>query len=242
MATAAPASVEGFNYTANRAYPCQAYALYHAGFAGVCVSLDLTVIGDLFAASRFMVAHANNLSTTAAPTNGEPLLVPLQCGCPSQSPSSYASMQYQIGPGDTYWIVSTTKLHNLTQYQAVECVNPRWCPPTSTSTPWSRSPSSASARPPSTMPRRSSPTSCSPGTRTRPLPPPSPPPIRSERHDAAAACACTEAERAAAPLPVLVLRPDVIVEHDHGHGQIYSTRWSRRLKVRHVIKRYMICA
>jgi hypothetical protein len=70
------------------------------------------------------VAHANNLSTTAAPANGQPLLVPLQCGCPSWSPSSYTPMQYQIGPGDTYWIVSTTKLQNLTQYQAVERVNP----------------------------------------------------------------------------------------------------------------------
>ena len=108
MATAAPASVEGFNCTANRTYPCQAYALYRAGFAGV--PLDLAAIGDLFAVSRFMVAHANNLSTTAAPANGQPLLVPLQCGCPSRSPSSYAPMQYQIGPGDTYWIVSTTKL------------------------------------------------------------------------------------------------------------------------------------
>ncbi|PWZ25381.1 hypothetical protein Zm00014a_015570 [Zea mays] len=46
-----------------------------------------------------MVAHANNLSTTTVPANGQPLLVPLQCGCPSWSPSSYAPMQYQIGPG-----------------------------------------------------------------------------------------------------------------------------------------------
>jgi hypothetical protein len=112
MATASPASVEGFNYTANRTYPCQAYALYRAGFVGE--PLDLATIGDLFAISRFMIAHANNLSTTAAPANGQPLLVPLQCGCPSRSPSSYAPMQYQISPGDTYWIVSTTKLQNLT--------------------------------------------------------------------------------------------------------------------------------
>ena len=64
-ASAAPASVEGFNCSANRTYPCQAYALYRAGFAGV--PLDLAAIGDLFAVSRFMVAHANNLSTAAAP-------------------------------------------------------------------------------------------------------------------------------------------------------------------------------
>jgi hypothetical protein len=28
--------------------------------------------------------------------------LPLQCGCPSRYPSSYAPMQYQIGSGDTY--------------------------------------------------------------------------------------------------------------------------------------------
>jgi hypothetical protein len=92
------------------------------------VPLDLAAIGDLFAVSCFMVAHANNLSTTAAPANGKPLLVPFQCDCPSRSPSSYAPMQYQIAPGDTYWIVSTTKLHNLTQYQVVERVNPTLVP------------------------------------------------------------------------------------------------------------------
>ena len=37
-------------------------------------------------------------------------------------------MQYQIGPGDTYWIVSTTKLQNLTQYKAVERMNPTLVP------------------------------------------------------------------------------------------------------------------
>ncbi|PWZ16563.1 hypothetical protein Zm00014a_043691 [Zea mays] len=75
MATTAQASVEGFNCTANRTYPCQVYALYRTGFAGV--PLDLAAIGDLFAVSCFMVAHANNLSTTAALANGQPLLVPL---------------------------------------------------------------------------------------------------------------------------------------------------------------------
>ncbi|KAL6899524.1 hypothetical protein ACP4OV_006182 [Aristida adscensionis] len=123
---AAPASVEGFNCSASRAYPCQAYALYRAGFAGV--PLDLSVVGDLFAVSRFAVAHANNLSVAAAPAAGQPLLVPLQCGCPSGSPNAYAPTQYQIAPGDTYWIVSTSKLQNLTQYQAVERVNPTKVP------------------------------------------------------------------------------------------------------------------
>ncbi|KAL6634920.1 hypothetical protein ACP70R_027591 [Stipagrostis hirtigluma subsp. patula] len=122
----APASVEGFNCSASRAYPCQAYALYRAGFANV--PLDLAAVGDLFAVSRFEVAHTNNLSTSAAPAAGQPLLVPLQCGCPSGSPNAYSPMQYQITPGDTYWIISTSKLQNLTHYEAVERVNPTLVP------------------------------------------------------------------------------------------------------------------
>jgi LysM repeat protein len=125
-ATPAPASVEGFNCSANITYPCQAYALYRAGFGAV--PLDLAAVGDLFGVSRFMLAHANNLSTSSAPANGQPLLVPLQCGCPSGSPNAYAPTQYQIGSGDTFWIVSVTKLQNLTQYQAVERVNPALVP------------------------------------------------------------------------------------------------------------------
>nr|XP_015638628.1 uncharacterized protein LOC4338975 [Oryza sativa Japonica Group] len=59
---------------------------------------------------------------------GQPLLVPLKCGCPSRSPNAYSPMQYQINAGDTFWIVSTTKLQNLKQYQAVERVNPTLVP------------------------------------------------------------------------------------------------------------------
>ncbi|KAF0933245.1 hypothetical protein E2562_017042 [Oryza meyeriana var. granulata] len=125
-ATPAPASNDGFNCSANATYPCQAYALYRAGFGGV--PLDFAAIGDLFAASRFMVAHANNLSSSAVPAAGQPLLVPLQCGCPSRSPNAYSPMQYQMNAGDTFWIISTTKLQNLTHYQAVERVNPTLVP------------------------------------------------------------------------------------------------------------------
>lgn len=120
--TAAPASVEGFNCSATSTYPCQAYALYRAGLGGV--PADLAAVGDLFGLSRFTVAHTNNLSVRATPAQGQPLLVPLQCGCPARSPNAFAPTQYQIASGDTYWIVSTTKMQNLTQYQAVERVNP----------------------------------------------------------------------------------------------------------------------
>jgi hypothetical protein len=105
MATAAPASVEGFNCTANRTYPCQAYALYRAGFVGV--PLDLAAISDLLAVSRFMVAHANNLSTTAALANGQPLLVPLHserhdaaaaCACTKVARCCYSSAYARSPP------------------------------------------------------------------------------------------------------------------------------------------------
>lgn len=122
-ANPAPASVQGFNCSANTTYPCQAYALYRAAFGA-----DLSAVGDLFGVSRFMLAHANNLSTSSAPASGQPLLVPLQCGCPSGSPNAFAPTQYQISSGDTFWIVSVTKLQNLTQYQAVERVNPALVP------------------------------------------------------------------------------------------------------------------
>ncbi|KAM0841474.1 hypothetical protein ACQ4PT_058986 [Festuca glaucescens] len=125
-AAARPASVEGFNCSANSTYPCQPYALYRAGFGDV--PLDLSAVGDLFGVSRFVLAHANNLSTSSAPAAGQPLLVPLLCGCPSGSPNAYAPTQYQISSGDTFWIVSVTKLQNLTQYQAVERVNPTLVP------------------------------------------------------------------------------------------------------------------
>jgi LysM repeat protein len=124
--TAAPASVQGFNCSANSTYPCQAYALYRAGLGNV--TLDLAAVGDLFGVSRFMIAHANNLSVTSKPTAGQPLLVPLHCRCPSGSPDAYAPTQHQIAAGDTFWILSTTKLQNLTQYQAVERVNPTLVP------------------------------------------------------------------------------------------------------------------
>uniref|UniRef100_A0A0E0BM37 NFP second LysM domain-containing protein n=1 Tax=Oryza glumipatula TaxID=40148 RepID=A0A0E0BM37_9ORYZ len=72
--------------------------------------------------------HAVGGGRGCARVAGQPLLVPLQCGCPSHSPNAYAPMQYQINAGDTFWIVSTTKLQNLMQYQAVERVNPTLVP------------------------------------------------------------------------------------------------------------------
>jgi hypothetical protein len=117
--------VQGFNCSANTTYPCQAYALYRAAFGA-----DLSAVGDLFGVSRFMLAHANNLSTSSAPASGQPLLVPLQCGCPSGSPNAFAPTQYQISSGDTFnftgyvvaavfFIAATIPLARFTDYLTV---------------------------------------------------------------------------------------------------------------------------
>jgi hypothetical protein len=77
MATAAPVSVEGFNCTANRTYPCQAYALYRAGFTGV--PLDLVAVDDLFAVSRArqQPLHDGRAGQRAAAARAAPVRLPL---------------------------------------------------------------------------------------------------------------------------------------------------------------------
>jgi LysM repeat protein len=122
-----PAAPEGFNCSANRSiYPCQAYGLYRAGLTQG--QQDLVSVGDLFGVSRLMVARASNLTTSTTPQIGEPLLIPFTCDCLPAYNRSYYLVAYQINSGDTYYLVSTTKFQNLTQYQAVEIVNPTLVP------------------------------------------------------------------------------------------------------------------
>lgn len=122
-----PASPEGFNCSANRTiYPCQAYGLYWAGLDQG--PQDLVSVGDLFGVSRLMVARSSNLTTSTTPGIGEPLLIPFTCDCLPSYNRSYYPVAYQINSGDTYYILSTTKFQNLTQYQAVEIVNPTLVP------------------------------------------------------------------------------------------------------------------
>lgn len=123
-----PASPDGFNCSANRTiYPCQAFGLYRAGLTqGI---QDLASVGDLFGVSRLMVARSSNLTTSTTPGLGQPLLIPYTCDCRSEyNNHSYYPVAYQINSGDTYYLVSTGKFQNLTQYQAVEIVNPTLVP------------------------------------------------------------------------------------------------------------------
>jgi serine/threonine protein kinase len=122
-----PASPDGFNCSANRSiYPCQAYGLFRAGLGQS--PQDLVSVGDLFGVSRLMVARSSNLTTSTTPRLGEPLLIPYTCDCLPAYNMSYYLVAYQIKSGDTYYLLSTTKFLNLTQYQAVEVVNPTLVP------------------------------------------------------------------------------------------------------------------
>ncbi|KAJ4759234.1 Protein kinase superfamily protein [Rhynchospora pubera] len=122
-----PASPEGFNCSTNRSiYPCQAYGLYWAGLDQG--AQDLISVGDLFGVSRLMVARSSNLTTSTTPGLGEPLLIPFTCDCLPSYNRSYYPVAYQIEAGNTYYLVSTKKFQNLTQYPAVEIVNPTLVP------------------------------------------------------------------------------------------------------------------
>lgn len=124
----------GYNCTAggDSGYPCRAYAFYRASAPNL---LDLAAVGDLFSVSRLMISQPSNISTpSAALVAGQPLLIPLTCGCfsvPNISATtnhSYAPLNRTIISGDTFYLVSTNSYRNLTTYQSVEVVNPTLVP------------------------------------------------------------------------------------------------------------------
>lgn len=118
------------NRTAGSGYPCRTYAFYRAASPNF---VDLASIGDLFAASRPMIADASNISSpnsTLAPN--QPLFIPLSCSCNLVNSTfgsiSYANLSYTIKRGDTFYQVSSFSYMNLTTYQSVEVVNPTLIP------------------------------------------------------------------------------------------------------------------
>ncbi|KAK1325912.1 hypothetical protein QJS10_CPA01g02392 [Acorus calamus] len=101
-------------------YPCRTYAVYRATPPNL---LDLAPISDLFGVSRTMISDPSNIAFPNATLVPDQLvLVPLTCSCTSNH--SYSNTSYKILPGDTFYILSTTKFQNLTTYQDIELVNP----------------------------------------------------------------------------------------------------------------------
>ncbi|XP_076942924.1 serine/threonine receptor-like kinase NFP [Bidens hawaiensis] len=127
---ALPPNTTGYACNINQTTPsCQTYAFFRAMGPN---QLDLASISDLFAVSRPMIAKPSNLTSLTSPLSpNQALFVPLTCTCNSVNTTtniSYASINYTIKAGDTFYLVSTSLFHNLTTYQSVEIVNPTLVP------------------------------------------------------------------------------------------------------------------
>ncbi|KAF2295100.1 hypothetical protein GH714_031497 [Hevea brasiliensis] len=89
--------------------------------------LNLGNISDLFSVSRLEIASASNLVSEDTPLiPNQLLLVPVACGCTGNH--SFANITYRIKQGDSYYFVSTTSFENLTNWEAVEVLNPNLDP------------------------------------------------------------------------------------------------------------------
>ncbi|CAN0864408.1 Serine/threonine receptor-like kinase NFP [Linum grandiflorum] len=89
--------------------------------------MNLRNISDLFGVSQSSIATASNLNDDVAQLAPDQLLlVPVDCGCIKNS--SYSNLTYQIRGGDSFYLVSTTSLENLTDWEAVAGLNPGLSP------------------------------------------------------------------------------------------------------------------
>ncbi|KAE8694031.1 putative Tetratricopeptide repeat (TPR)-like superfamily protein [Hibiscus syriacus] len=100
--------------------PCSTYAAY---FAQELDFLDLRNIANLFRTSLQEIARASNLvSEDTRLFPGQLLPVPITCGCTMNH--YFANITYDIKLGDTYYTISTTVFESLTNFTAVEQMNP----------------------------------------------------------------------------------------------------------------------
>lgn len=105
---------------------CSTYFIYRAQPPDF---LDLGRISDLFGVSRMMIETASNLDgEEAGLLSDQLLLVPISCGCTGNR--SFANITYQIKAGDNFYWVSIIEFENLTDYYAVEDMNPTLFPTT----------------------------------------------------------------------------------------------------------------
>ncbi|ERN17605.1 hypothetical protein AMTRI_Chr13g125410 [Amborella trichopoda] len=103
---------------------CHTYVLYRAQ---VPEFSDLGNISDLFGVSRLSIMRASNLTAEVVTlSQNQQVFVPILCGCTGNH--SYANISYQIQKSDSFYLVSTYKFENLTDYQAVGDLNPNLNP------------------------------------------------------------------------------------------------------------------
>lgn len=100
--------------------PCDTYVVYWTQSPAY---QDLGSISDLFGTSQARIASANGLSSEDGVLQpGQPLLVPVKCGCTGGW--SFANVTYPIRPGDTFFNLAKFSYDNLTEYHLVQDLNP----------------------------------------------------------------------------------------------------------------------
>ncbi|PUZ42092.1 hypothetical protein GQ55_9G556700 [Panicum hallii var. hallii] len=100
--------------------PCETYVVYRTQAPGY---LDIGSISDLFDTSRARIASTNNLtSEDAALLPGQPLLVPVSCGCTGGW--SFANVTYPIRQGDIFYNLAGFSYENLTEHHLIHQLNP----------------------------------------------------------------------------------------------------------------------
>lgn len=100
---------------------CTAYALYRT-FQG---NESLSKIANYFNKTATSVANTSgvsNLSPTAGLRLGQPLYIPIDCGC--HNVTQQMQVQHTIVSGDTFWLLSVTIYGGLTTWQAMVILNP----------------------------------------------------------------------------------------------------------------------
>ncbi|RVW73274.1 Serine/threonine receptor-like kinase NFP [Vitis vinifera] len=112
--------VTNFSCTTDSPASCQTYVIYRAQAPGF---LDVGNISDLFGISRLSIAEASNLASEEARLSPDQLLlVPILCSCTGNH--YFANITYKIKTDDSFYFVSVTVFENLTNYNAVEALNP----------------------------------------------------------------------------------------------------------------------
>ncbi|KAI3808600.1 hypothetical protein L1987_24555 [Smallanthus sonchifolius] len=118
IASATPADTN-FTCSADSPPSCQTYHTYRARSP----YMDLGNISDLFGISRLSIAKATNLtSENEKIAYDQLLLIPITCSCNGNS--YFSNVTYSIKKGDSFYVVATSVFQNLTNYHAVEDMNP----------------------------------------------------------------------------------------------------------------------
>ncbi|XP_062209172.1 serine/threonine receptor-like kinase NFP [Phragmites australis] len=107
-------------FACNVSAPCDTFVVYWTQSPGF---LDLGSISDLFGTSRARIASANNMtSEDGVLLPGQPLLVPVRCGCTGGR--SFANITYPIQLHDTFYYLAGTAYENLTDFHLIQEMNP----------------------------------------------------------------------------------------------------------------------